>query len=387
MKPVNLARWDFWQVISRTCGSPVSRIYRSEEIRYDLHRFFSLRSSAGQAAAAMYRLDKWASEIKDARNIEAKVYVDIAEPGLTELVRGELQQRLNVKDVKVETGSLHAGTQCCEKLPALHYQEPGYAFHQGTPAFQEDIVIPWEGTRLINAVKGALPKLKTDAPVNVLARVSEGPEMRQKLKQQIAALLPKTSRVEILCAYKPGLSWLMDSVAPQLKGKHAASIKIEFKKNEDPTGMRVMYSSARWVQELYPVDELLSRELAIPLGQIQFDETEPASKLPTYRVRAFDAAGKEIFTQDFNVTTVERAYNGVMPSNTNACRWTRGGCGWNRRRTWFSIRESPPTSKHSGITTTKTRFPRYFAPSSRGPTASCVLSLRRRSTRSKSTST
>ena len=30
-----------------------------EEIRYDLHRFFSLRSSAGQAAAALYHLDQW----------------------------------------------------------------------------------------------------------------------------------------------------------------------------------------------------------------------------------------------------------------------------------------------------------------------------------------
>ena len=46
-----------------------------EEIRYDLHRFFSLRSSAGQASAALYRLDKWAEEIEaPTRNVEAKVY-------------------------------------------------------------------------------------------------------------------------------------------------------------------------------------------------------------------------------------------------------------------------------------------------------------------------
>jgi hypothetical protein len=307
-----------------------------EEIRYDLHRFFSLRSSSGQAAVALYRLDKWAEGIKGARNVDAKVYVDVADPGLKDLVRGELQKRLGVSSVAVETGSLHAGTQCCDKLPALHYREPGYTFHQGFPAFQEDIVIPWEGTRLIKAVKAALPKLKAGEPVKLIARVSEGAEMRLRLKKQIEEMLPKSSSVVILSAYKQGLSWLMDEIAPQLKGKHAASLKIEFKKDEDTSGMRVMFSPARWVQELYPVDEMLSKELGIPLEKIHLDELEeplvtriyglkaspslPALPgppglldVPTYRVHAYDAAGKEILAREFNVSTVERPYNGVMP--------------------------------------------------------------------------
>jgi len=287
-----------------------------EEIRYDVHRFFSLRSSSGQAAVALYRLDKWAEGIKGARNVEAKVYVDVADPGLKDLVRNELRARLNVTDAKVETGSLHAGTQCCDKLPALHYREPGYAFHQGAPAFQEDIVIPWEGTRLLNAVKGALPKLKAGEPVKLAARVSEGPEVRLRLKKQIEEMLPKSSSVVVLCAYKQGVSWLMDEIAPQLKGKHVVSLKIEFKKNQDSAGMRVMFSPARWVQELYPVDEMLARELAIPLEKIQLDEFEApssSSAAPTYRVHAYDVAGKELLAREFTVSTVERPYNGVMP--------------------------------------------------------------------------
>ncbi len=108
-----------------------------EEIRYDLHRFFSLRSSSGQAAAALYRLDKWGESIKDARNVEAKVFVDIAPPGLKDVVRTELQKRLGVNTIKVEAGSLHAGTQCCEKLPALHYREPGYNIIRALPRFRK----------------------------------------------------------------------------------------------------------------------------------------------------------------------------------------------------------------------------------------------------------
>ncbi len=157
------------------------------------------------------------------------------------MVRGELKKRLNVSEVKVDIGSLHAGTQCCEKLPALHYREPGYMFHPGTPAFQEDIVIPWEGTRLINAVKESLPKLKSGEPVRWSPVSAKAPKCgRSSAADRNDA--PKSSHVEVLCAYKPGLSWLMDEIAPQLKGKHVASMKIEFKRNEDPTGMRVMFS-------------------------------------------------------------------------------------------------------------------------------------------------
>jgi len=70
-------------------------------------------------------------------------------------------------------------------------------------------------------------------------------------------LAPFKANVVVLCAFKQGYSWLMDEIAPQLKGTHAASLKIAFKKNESEGG-RVMFTPARWVQELYPVDEALA---------------------------------------------------------------------------------------------------------------------------------
>ncbi len=290
-----------------------------EEIRYDVHRFFSLRSAAGQASA-LYRLDRWADDARKSgavRDVEAKVFIDIADPKLAALVRSRLAARLGVPDVKVEVSSLYAGTQCCETLPALHYQAPGYPYRQGTPAFHEDLVIPWEGTRLLDAVKTALPKLKSGEPVKLLARVSEGPGQRLGLKNQLEAMLAgagaKSSQVQVLCAYKPGVSWLMDDIAPQLKGKPIRSLKIEFRKNTDPSGIRSMFSPARWVHELYPVDELLSKELGIPLEKISLAQFETTGKTPTYRVHAYDDAGKEMLAREFTVTTVEQPYNGVMP--------------------------------------------------------------------------
>lgn len=294
-----------------------------EEARYDLHRFFSLRSAAGQATAALYRLDKWTDEIKRANapvhDVEARVFVEIADPGLNQTIRKQVESKLGVP-VKVETGSLRAGTKCCTQGPALHYQEPGYHFQQASPTFQEDVVIPWEGTRLLTAVQKAAGKIHRGDAVTIDARVSEGPAVRKHLQKQLTDIIakqgadPKQSHVAVICAYKPGVSWLMDEIAPQLKGKPVSSIKIEFKKNEDPSGMRVMYSPARWVHELYPVDEMLAKELNLPLANIELSQFDYAPKAPTYRVHAFDASGKEILSSELTVTTVQRPYNNVISS-------------------------------------------------------------------------
>jgi len=149
--------------------------------------------------------------------------------------------------------------------------------------------------------------------------VSEGPDQRRKLQTQLQELLtragadPKHLQVLVLCAYKPGYSWLMDEIAPELAGKAVASIQIEFAKNVDPTGVRAMYSPARWVQELYPVDEMLARKLNLPLEKITLQQMESPPNGPTYRVHALDGGGKEILTREFTVTTALQPYNGVVP--------------------------------------------------------------------------
>ena len=43
-----------------------------------------------------------------------------------------------------------------DKLPVLHYDQPGYVFKQTKPTFEENLTIPWEGTRLIEEAGGRL---------------------------------------------------------------------------------------------------------------------------------------------------------------------------------------------------------------------------------------
>ncbi|MGB8590907.1 MAG: M14 family zinc carboxypeptidase [Candidatus Acidiferrales bacterium] len=297
-----------------------------ENIRYELHRFFALHSAVGQATDAVYLLDRWAKDLASApggstaiRDVKAEVYVDVADPKLEEFVRKTVEKDLGVSRVQVTTGSLHAGTQCCDANPDLHYATPSYPFHQAKPTFSEDLVISWEGTRLLQAVRDAAPKIKSGQAVTLTARVSEGPEQRQKLTSELEKILADAgadrshTHVEVLCAYKQGYSWLVDEIAPALEGKSAAAIQIDFAKNVDPTNVRAMSTPVRWVQELYPVDEVLAQKLNIPLSKITFEEFTPEPHDPTYRVRATDTGGKEILNRSFSVTSAMQPYSTVMP--------------------------------------------------------------------------
>jgi hypothetical protein len=292
-----------------------------EEIRYDLHRFFSRKSSVGQAAAGLYLLNRWMSSINGAgaKDVKAELYVEVADPRLKDFVKDQVQEHLHAT-ADVTAASLHAGTQCCDKDPALHFRTPGVPFQQASPNFVEDIVIPWEGKRLVDTVRRASSRIAAGQEVKLVARVSEGPEQRRKLEAQLRDILAKAGadskrlNVEVLCSYKQGYSWLMDEIAPALAKKPVAAMQIDFAKNVDTTGLRAMHSEARWVQELYPVDEMLARKLNLPLEKITLHQVdEPPANGPTYRVHAYDAAGKEILTRDFKVATVMQPYNAVIP--------------------------------------------------------------------------
>ncbi len=291
-----------------------------EEIRYDLHRFFSVRSGVGQSAAALYHLEQWTKTPAPAgiKDVKAEIYGDVLDPRFGEFVRGQIQERWHTP-LQVTAASLRAGTRCCDRNPALHYRAPQVPFQQAAPTFTEDVVIPWEGKRLVESVRVAAPLIAAGQDVKLIARVSEGPDQRRKLQALLKDILtkagvdPQKLIVEVLCAYKQGYSWLMDEIAPALAGKPVASLKIEFAKNVDPTGMRAMQSEARWVHELYPVDELLARKLNLPLEKITLDQMEPPASGATYRVRALDSAGHELLSREFTVTTHMQPYNGVMP--------------------------------------------------------------------------
>jgi hypothetical protein len=295
-----------------------------EEMRLDLAKFFSLRSSAGQATAALFDLDQWMDELaagaKKVTSAIVEVDIDESDPKLAKFVREEVaaKLKLNVQEVEVKTGNLHAGTKCCDSSPDLHNISQVVPFKQPKPTFRDDFTIPWEGKRMLEAVRKAATNMPRGQPVKLEVRVSEGPEERAKLKQQLVDMLklagadPALTEVTVLCTYKSGYSWLVDEIAPMLKSNGVAKMKIEFAPYPDSTKQTTMRSLYRWNQELFPVDEVLAKDLQIPLKDIEIAKMND-DKGPTYRVHAYGVDAKEILSREFTAKTVSRPYNDQFP--------------------------------------------------------------------------
>ncbi len=77
----------------------------------------------------------------------------------------------------------------------------------------------------------------------------------------------------MLSAYKQGYSWLYDVVRPALTGKPVDAITIRFAEIGPPAGWKQqgMFAPTRWLLELYPIDEILAKELNVDLKKIRFE--------------------------------------------------------------------------------------------------------------------
>lgn len=120
----------------------------------------------------------------------------------------------------------------------------------------------------------------------LLVLVSESPAIRAELEQSLSLRFPQ-AKVRVRSAYKAGLSWLLEDVAPALEALDAFDrVEITFPSfsADDHLDLRI-----RWLQELYPGDELLARRLSIPESAISFrEDTESTTDCYTCTVFAGD---------------------------------------------------------------------------------------------------
>ena len=139
--------------------------------------------------------------------------------------------------------------------------------------------------------------------------------MREKISERIrkeAGLFgAEAEEVRLICAYKQGYSWMDEVVIPAVRGQKTDQIEIFFKpflpEGEtlwlDENGATPSYHNLkaddperwydlpiRYLQELYPIQDILTEKLSVPEEKVVFKAYEGSEEL-TYLCRVTDKDG------------------------------------------------------------------------------------------------
>ncbi len=273
-----------------------------DDVEDDVRKFVAGRSPAGQAAMSLYKLDKLGDELrgKDLSSAHVKVFVEKAADRFADVVKQDAARSFNAASLNIEVQNLDV--------------------QKGRALVSEDVEIASEVDEFWTKLRAkVLPALKKRPTVTIEARLSEPPEIRRHIEQQARAELVKAgaderaTSVTVLSAYKQGYGWLYDVVRPALAGKPVDGITIRFAEIGPAAGwtQQGMFVPSRWLLELYPIDEILAKELSVDLKKIRFEMAPVGS--PAYEVIATGTGGSEILRQTFEPKFVERPFFDRFP--------------------------------------------------------------------------
>jgi hypothetical protein len=265
-----------------------------DDVERDLWDALSGNSPLGQAAIGLYKLDRIAVGLEgtDIESASVLMSVEKAAPGLEALVAQRAGQLLGTDRIEVTI----------DNRDVL----------QAAPIFSESVTFPSEVDRFWEVFRArVLPAAR--GPVVVEARLSEPPAVRAEIAAEarralISAGAASTgTEVRILSAFKQGYSWLYDSVRPRIEGQDIGEILVRFRRNDPPEEwpQQAINTPVRWLHEIFPIDEVLARELDIDLDRIRFEETLEG---PTYEVVVTDVTGRQLLAESFDPKWVLRPY-------------------------------------------------------------------------------
>ena len=271
-----------------------------EQAKATVRKILGGRTTAAQAALAVRELDDvlLTLEDKSLESIAINSYFEEVAPGFDAWLRDDLGRRL---------GGTDAAAAPTVTVTSHARMGPVTVFEQ-TPD------LPWEVDTFWTAFKeNVVPKITPGAEVSLELRVSEAPELRRDLVTQIRTAITEAGGqpgdVRVLSAYKQGLSWLTDHVAPAIRDRAPATIEIGWKpfpvaaKTEE----RFQNEPARWLNELYPADDVLAAQLKLPLSAISFRMLEATAE-DTYSVTVRNARGVVLLEDTFSPKSYERPY-------------------------------------------------------------------------------
>lgn len=154
---------------------------------------------------------------------------------------------------------------------------------------------------------------------------TERDALSDEFAEKVAGRGAKLLESAVVCAFKPGLSWLEEVFTPRVvQAGGARRVIIRFQPHQrssitynaesfDWTEIdKIVTKPPRWLQDLYPVDELIADTLGISKDDIYF-EAYPNDPAATYEAMAFDCVGRCILRDTWNVRTCARPYLEELP--------------------------------------------------------------------------
>ena len=278
-----------------------------DDVERELWDALSGHAPVGQAATGLYKLGRIADELAGRQLARAHVLMSVekADPGLEAYVRGRAADALGLADIGVTIDDRDV--------------------QRAATIFADTLTLPSEVDRFRELFRTqVLPAAGSGAPIRVEARLSEPPALRRQLEREAREALieagasPSAVEVRVLSAFKQGYSWLEEVILPQLAAeddsgegsvtaRDIGEVVIRFRRNDPPPEwpQQAIHTPVRWLHEIFPIDEVLSRDLGLDLEQIRFDETTEG---PIYEVAVSDADGAEILRDSFEPRWVLRPY-------------------------------------------------------------------------------
>lgn len=267
------------------------------DVSSDLEKF--LKGEKGSAEAYIKRnIHKIAEEIKEKElaSFEAELYLPQENQKFVESLKKELEKSLKTAKLEIKN----------------------YALKQNKVIFEKEKEFPWEADEAFALLKEKTKALGASSePLKISLGLSESPPVRQKVKARIEEWLRQDNftnfEVEVLCAYKQGFFWLTEKVATLLQGKPVSELRIRFAEEKDDFTLpkRFYGEPLRWLQELYPADEILASKIGLSLDKIHFEMK--SEKQPVYEVIALDSQNAVLLRESFSPRTREIPYLRILP--------------------------------------------------------------------------
>ena len=270
-----------------------------EDVATEASRFLQAKSGAGQAGLALREIQDVLVGLKGKpiESFDATLFLEKGDKALDQYLASQLTATLG-KTVPV-------------KVASEGITDP-------STVFDEKVDVAWEVDEFWTKLRqDVVPRVKAGARVEVEARLSEAPEVRAEIAERARAELLKAgasdARVTVLSAYKQGYSWITERVIPDLKARNARAIRIKVAAHKPDLSRKFKFYSlpSRWIHELYPVDEIVQRDLGIPVTAIRMELVD--GPLDIYSLEATSASGAVVYKNAFSPKFVEREYLEKFP--------------------------------------------------------------------------